>query len=305
MNIDYVGLVSEVVIFFIIIKIAVLASFRVYGMSWRYVGISDLLNIVLALILSELLLIVMSIPNSIFSHVPITGFPKRIFFVDGIISLFFIAGLRISKRLYLEVIRKRGFAKKGKRTIILGAGNTGEMILRDMTRLGYGEFYPVGLLDDDMSKVGAYIHGVKVYGKTDNLGKIISEQGIEAVIVAIPTLNHKKLKDIYEVAKKANVDTIKIVPRIYDFDTPDLNLKSLEDISIEDLIGRQIVQIDYGVIKEFLKNKTVLITGAGGSIGSELVMQICAFQPGKVLLLISMIRISTPWPSGSISATLI
>jgi FlaA1/EpsC-like NDP-sugar epimerase len=276
-NIDYLDVIQEVVLFFIIIKIAAFTCFRIYSMSWRYVGINDLLNIFLALFLSELLLIVISIPNSILPSMPITGFPKRVFFIDGTVSLFLIAGLRISKRLYLEVIRERSTRKKGKRTIILGAGNTGEMILRDMGRLGYSDFYPIGLLDDDMNKIGTYIHSVKVYGQTNVLGAMIENERIEAVIVAIPALNHKKLKDIYDVARKANVHTIKIVPRIYGFDKPDLKLKSLEDISIEDLMGRQVVKIDYGVIGEFLKDKTVLITGAGGSIGSELVMQICAF----------------------------
>ena len=134
-------------------------------MSWRYASINDLLNIVLALMFSELLLVVMSLPNSFLPSMSITGFPKRIFFVDGIISLCLIAGLRISKRIYLEVLRKGSFAKKGKRAIILGAGNTGEMIIRDMARLGYSEFYPVWLLDDDHAKVGTYIHGVKVQGR--------------------------------------------------------------------------------------------------------------------------------------------
>ena len=242
---------TEAVLFFIVIKIAALAIFKVYGMSWRYVSINDLLNIVLALIFSELLLVAMSLPNPFLPPMPITGFPKRIFFVDGIISLCLIAGVRISKRIYLEVLRKRSFAKKGKRAIILGAGNTGEMIIRDMARLGYREFYPVGMLDDDPLKVGTYIHGVKVQGKTEGLGSAILKERIEAVIVAIPTLNHKKLKDIYNVAIREKIQTIKIVPRIYGFDTPDLKLKSLEDISVEDLIGRQAVAIDYSVIGEF------------------------------------------------------
>jgi FlaA1/EpsC-like NDP-sugar epimerase len=283
-NIDYFELVTEAAPFIIVIKIAALALFRVYGMSWRYVSINDLLNIVLALMFSEMLLLALSLPNTFLSPTPITGFPKRIFFVDGIISLFLIAGIRISKRLYLEVLRKRSFVKKGKRAIILGAGNTGEMIIRDMARLSYREFYPVCLLDDDRARVGTYIHGVKVKGKTDNLGSAILKERIEAVIIAIPSLNHKKLKDIYNVAIREKVQTIKIVPRIYGFDTPELKLKSLEDISIEDLMGRQVVKIDYGLIGEFLKDKTVLITGAGGSIGSELVMQICAFRPGRVVL---------------------
>ena len=283
-NINYYELVTEVIIYFVIAKIAAFTIFRVYGMSWKYASINDLLNIVLALIFSELLLVAMSLPNPFLPSMSITGFPKRIFFVDGIISLCLIAGVRISKRIYLEVLRKGNFTKKGKRAIILGAGNTGEMIIRDMARLGYREFYPVCFLDDDQAKAGTYIHGVKVQGKTEDLEDFILKERIEAVITAIPTLNHKKLRDIYNVAIREKIQTIKIVPRIYGFDKPDLNLKSLEDISVEDLIGRQAVAIDYSVIGEFLRDKTVLITGAGGSIGSELVMQICAFRPGRVVL---------------------
>jgi len=157
-------------------------------------------------------------------------------------------------------------------------------MIRDMARRSFREFNPVCLLDDDKAKAGTYIHGVRVQGKTEDLEDFILKEKIEAVIIAIPTLNHKKLHNIYSVAIREKVQTIKIVPRIYGFDKPDLNLKSLEDISVEDLIGRQAVAIDYSVIGEFLRDKTVLITGAGGSIGSELVMQVCAFRPGRVVL---------------------
>jgi len=284
LNIDYPDIMDEVLLYFIVVKLIAFTIFRVYKITWRYVGITDLVNIIFAIIFAELLLIVLSLPNSYLSPFALTGFPKRVFLVDGIVSLFLIAGLRISKRLYLEVIREKKFVKKGKRAIILGAGNTGEMILRDIARQGYGEFSPIGFLDDDKSKVGTYIHGIKVIGTTEALEDVIAKDAVEAMIIAIPRLNRKKLKDIYDTAKKADVKTIKIVPRIFDFDKPDINLKALEDISVEDLIGRQIVQIDYGGIKDFIRDRTVLITGAGGSIGSELVMQVCAFQPGRIVL---------------------
>ncbi len=284
LNIDYLEIMDEVLLYFIAAKLIAFAIFRIYKITWRYVGITDLVNIVFALIFAELLLIVLSLPNSIISTFALTGFPKRVFVVDGIVSLFLIAGLRISKRLYLEVIRDKKFVKKGKRAIILGAGNTGEMILRDMSRQGYGEFYPIGFLDDDINKVGAYIHGVKILGTTETLEDVIEKNAVEAMIIAIPRLNRKRLKDMYDAAKNADVKTIKIVPRIFDFDKPDVNLKALEDISVEDLIGRQVIQIDYKRIRDFIKGKTVLVTGAGGSIGSELVMQVCAFQPGRIVL---------------------
>jgi FlaA1/EpsC-like NDP-sugar epimerase len=195
-----------------------------------------------------------------------------------------MSGFRLSKRLFLEIIFKRRRRGRGKNTIIVGAGNTGEMILRDMIRQEFSEFYPVVFLDDDSTKVGTYMHGIRVFGTINKLKEAVKKYEAEAVIIAIPSLNHKTLKGIYNLAKEYKVNTIKIVPRIYDFHKPDINLKSLEDIHIEDLIGRQAIEINYGEIELFLKNTCVLITGAGGSIGSEIAMQVCAFQPQKVIL---------------------
>ena len=285
LNVDYTSLISDVLVYFIVIKLISFAIFRIYRMTWRYVGIFDLVNIVGALIVSAMVLIILTLPTSFMpSNLAIRGFSKRIILEDSIISVFLISGLRISKRIFLEVVKKQGPTKRGKRTIIIGAGNTGEMILRDMMRTNFNEFYPVGLLDDNKNKIGNYIHGVKVLGATDTLEYAIANNKIESVIVAIPSLNHKILKSLYDSAKKLRMENIKIVPRIYDFDKPDINLKGLEDISIEDLVGRQSISVDYKEIGSFLQNRSVLITGAGGSIGAEIVHQVCAFQPEELIL---------------------
>lgn len=284
LNIQYWDLIREILPFFIILKILALAAFRTYWVTWRFVGISDLVNIFLGLFIAELLLVMLSLPTAVISSLPVSGLSKRIFFIDGIISFILVAALRVSKRVYREVICEKGPTKRGANTIIVGAGDAGEMMLRDITRHGYEKFYPLGFLDDDPVKIGAFIHGVRVLGLTNQLAEIIKKHSVGAVIIAIPTLNHKKLKTFFDQAKGAQVETIKIVPRIYDFSRPEINLKNLEDISIEDLVGRQSVTVDYRAIGEFIKRKSVLVTGAGGSIGSEIVVQVCAFGPGKVIL---------------------
>ncbi len=278
------GRISEIISYFIILKLSALALFRVYKATWRYVGLSDLTSIFLSMLISELLLVILSLPSDILPQLSLVGLSKRIFFVDGILSFGFIGALRLSKRFYLEIVREKGPIRKGQNTLIIGAGNTGEMILRDMIRNQFKEFYPIGFLDDHPTKVGSIIHGVKVLGNTSQLTEVISQNSVEAVIIAIPTLNHKVLRRFYDGAKKANVKNIKIVPRIYDFGRPDINMKSLESISIEDLIGRQSISVDYKGIGEFIRGRSVLVTGAGGSIGSEIVVQICSFQPEYVIL---------------------
>lgn len=281
--------------FFFFVKLGAFALFRMYKVTWRYVGLSDLSNIILAMIVSESLLmaiLLVPLPNVLTSNLPTfltlgssnPVFPRSVFLIDWIISVILLSGLRISKRVFMEIIIKKRFSTQGKKTIIIGAGNTGEMILRDMARQDFSLFYPVGLLDDDRKKVGTYVHGVEVLGSSEELKRFVNKLSVEAIIIAIPSLNHKTLRSIYEAARELKVETVKIVPRIYDFHEPGINLKDLEDINIEDLIGRQPVDINYREIEGFLKDRIILVTGAGGSIGSELTIQVCAFDPRKVIL---------------------
>ncbi|MCE5195246.1 MAG: polysaccharide biosynthesis protein [Nitrospiraceae bacterium] len=274
---------------FITVKLALFSLFGLYRITWRYVDIYELGNIYISTVMSECILMVLILipfePQLTFLNFTyIAGFPRSIFLIDMMVSSLFLSGLRISKRLYLEKIANKGSRRKGIKTVILGSGRTGEMIIRDIEQRGYSDFYPIGLLDDDKRKVGGYIHGIKVLGSTEILKEVITRYHAEAVIIAIPSLNHKALKNIYQSSKECGIKNIKIVPRIYDFQRPDINLKNLEDISIEDLIGRQTVAVDHAGINAFIKGKSVLITGAGGSIGSEIVLQVCSFDPERVIL---------------------
>jgi FlaA1/EpsC-like NDP-sugar epimerase len=282
LNIRYNPLIFPVLPLFVAVKIGSFFLFRIYKMTWRYVGLYDFLSIVIATVTATaVLMLSMLLPWDL----PLSGFAKRVVLADGIITLFLISGLRVSKRIFREVLRERRLKNRGgKRTLIVGAGNAGEMILRDMMKQGFDHFLPVGFLDDDPMKAGTYIHGIKVLGGTDDLAGVVSAHDVQGVLLAIPTLNHQKLRDLYNAAKKAGVSDIKIIPRIYNFSRPDINLRDLEEISIEDLIGRQSIAIDAAGIEGFLKGRRILVTGAGGSIGSELVMQVCTYQPAEVTL---------------------
>ncbi len=291
---DYRSMFFDALPFFLFIKLIILFCFGVYKISWRYFCLNDLKKIITAQLLSLLFIMsaFMVFPLSnvnmfrvqfVSFDLSIQGFPRSVFFIDWFISLFLFLGLRGSKRLFLENINIKNSKGHGKKTIIVGAGNTGDMIVRDMKRQGYEKYYPVGILDDNTSKIGLCMHGLKVLGTTDALGDVVSKYGIEAIIIAIPALNHQHLRKLHEIAINLNLE-IKIVPRIYDFHRPDINIKNLEDIKIEDLIGRQAIRIDYKEIDKFLRNKTILVTGAGGSIGSEIIMQVCSFEPERIIL---------------------
>ena len=290
---EYKEIYINLLPFFIVFKIFVFWVFNVYKITWRYVSITEVLKIGNSTLIVMSGFIFMVFISRNYPHLTRTlpfGFfnsfsslPISVILIDSLLFFLFSSALRISKRVYLELIK--GYTtKKGLRTLIIGAGNTGEMILRDIKRTGYVEFYPVGFLDDDKRKIGTYLHGVKVLDKIENLEKVIKAYSIEAIIIAIASLTHRELTGIYISAKKFGVKTIKIIPKIYNFEKPEISVKKLEDINIEDLLARKIVQVDQKKIGSFLNHKKVLITGAGGSIGSEIALQTCQFNPSELIL---------------------
>ncbi len=283
------SLIINALPFFVIVKLTAFWIFGVYRFTWRFVGLHDLYNIMKALFVSSVLLMLIIlistnypilVLNSFFSF---RGFPKSVFIIDLFLSMGFIMLLRVSKRLFLETFNGHKQRDQGVRTIIIGAGNTGEMILRDMLRDINSDYCPVGFLDDDQGKRRTYIHGVKVLGPTGKLRGAVRKYKADAIIIAIPFLNYTTLRNIYQVATESKVGIVKIVPRIYEFHKPDINLKSLEDISVEDLLGRQAIRINYEEIGRLLKDKVIIVTGAGGSIGSEISRQVCSFIPRKII----------------------
>jgi FlaA1/EpsC-like NDP-sugar epimerase len=290
---EYKEIYTNLLPFFIIFKIFVFWVFKVYKITWRYVSITEVLKIGNSTLIVMFGFIFMVFISRNYPHLTRTlpfgsfnsfsSLPISVILIDGLLFFLFSSALRISKRVYLELIK--GYTtKRGLRTLIIGAGNTGEMILRDIKRTGYVEFYPVGFLDDDKRKIGTYLHGVKVLDKIENLEKVIKAYSIEAIIIAIASLTHRELTGIYISAKKFGVKTIKIIPKIYNFEKPEISVKKLEDINIEDLLARKTVQVDLKKIGSFLNQKKVLITGAGGSIGSEIALQTCQFNPSELIL---------------------
>ncbi|KAF0185759.1 MAG: UDP-N-acetylglucosamine 4 6-dehydratase / UDP-4-dehydro-6-deoxy-2-acetamido-D-glucose 4-reductase [Nitrospirae bacterium] len=275
--------------FFICVKLVVFILFGVYRMTWRHAGIHDLFNLMNAMATAQLLLAVGvlvplgdKLPALSFLHIP--GFPRSVFLMDFFISGLFIVSLRISKRLYLEAFRHKARTKGGKRTLIVGGGVSGEMIIRDLMRTA-SAYTAVAILDDNPERNGQYIHGVPVKGQVRDLPHLIATLHAEAIIIANQKLDHRTLRTIYEQAVNSGISTIKSVSAVADLGQPGVSLKNLEEISIEDLIGRQAVEVDREEIQSFLSGRVVLITGAGGSIGSELVTQVCAFRPQMLVLL--------------------
>ena len=267
---------------FVLLKIVLFAKNRLYSISWRFVSIEEFFKINISLITSFLLI-------SFFNYlvyIKLKRFtiPRSVPFVDFFISLFLISFFRISKRLYKEKILKNNDLSKKSKALIIGAGITGERIVRELLQSKRSEYYPVGFLDDNPLKQNTYIHNIKVLGPIALLDKILKEENIDVIIIAIPTLPHKKIKEIYNIAQKNNINDIKIVPTISNLPQNLITFKDLRDIKLEDLLAREPVSIDTKLISDLVNNKTILVTGGAGSIGSEIVRQLIKYKPKKILV---------------------
>ncbi|NPA51581.1 MAG: polysaccharide biosynthesis protein [Aquificae bacterium] len=259
-------------------KIFALAVLKSYSFNWRFVSINELLRTSLALILTNSILFIINIFLQLNQQLNPYSIPKTVLVIDLFISLIIVSFLRIAKRVYLELISSKS---RGKRTAIIGAGSSGEQIARSLKK--NPDFNPVFFVDDDDMKIGTKIHGIPIVGKIKDLPYLLKENKIETVIIAIPSATHKEIKKIFEMLTKNDVKDIKIVPSLSKLPKDIISVKDLKDLSIEDLLSREPIKIEEDKVKEFLKGKKIFVSGAGGSIGSEIVRQLIKFEPDTIV----------------------
>lgn len=261
----------------VIIRILCFYSFGLYSGVWRYASINDLLRIFKATILSSFLFFIYI---GLMYH--LIDFSRSVFVIDWFIIVCLIGGSRFLYRLFRESYPVK-IDREKRRVIILGAGSAGEMLLREMKQNKRINYQPMGFLDDDKAKRGMRIHGVPVLGKLDNLANIVDRKQIEEAVIAIPTLTGKEMRRIIELCGNAGIKC-KTVPAISDILNGTVHINQIREIKIEDLLGREHIELDREKIREYLTGKRVMVTGAAGSIGSELCRQIMKMEPELLIL---------------------
>lgn len=251
--------------------------FNLYHRAWEYASVNELLLIVEAVTCSILTTIVL---------IPIfTGHPPffRLYLITWMMHLILIGGSRISWRIGRSFVV--GKQKKKKPTLIVGAGRGGSLLIRQMLRSPEMGLEPVLAVDDDPQKRKLTIaEGVKVQGKVDDIPNLVNKFRIKRIIIAIPTLSPTRLKEINDICNSTGIELFKM-PSIEQVLSGELEVNQLKRVEVEDLLGREPVELDMAMISKELTHKTILVTGAGGSIGSEICRQVCKFQPERILLL--------------------
>ncbi len=274
--------------FFLPIKLAVFGLFKQYRGWWRYVGISDLFGILRASLVSAMLALAvwfafLNIPDARRHVSNLEDFSQAVFMLDMFATILLLAGLRMVVRLYHEEFRTEE-AGRLKRLLIVGAGNAGEALLREIHRMAVAEYEVIGFIDDDPAKRGTLIHGLPVLGAVAQLPAICEAKNVEEIAIAMPAATHQQRRRVIQVFDEGTNIRFRTVPAITDIASGRLRVSQIRDVDINDLLGREVVQLDEDMIEAFLKDKVILVTGAGGSIGSEMCRQVCKYGPGHLLL---------------------
>lgn len=257
------------------IRMVTFIPFRLYEGLWRYTSIWDLSHITIGVVVSSGAFYVL-----IRWGLGLVGYPRSVFLVDSLLLIFMLGGLRLMRRVYREVRH----AARGKRVLVYGAGDAGEMIVRDMRHNPFYEYEPIGFIDDDGTKVGQRIHGVKVLGTREDLGWILAAEVPDAILVAMPRAEPATLRSILRSLEPFRVP-IQTLPNLRDVLDGKVTVSQIRTLSVEDLLDRAPVGLDIEPVRHLFEGKRVLVTGAGGSIGSELARQILALGPTAMTLL--------------------
>ena len=278
----FAGIIPGMIILALIFCLPIFYFFKLYSFSWAYVSTQELVSLFKATTLSFLL---SGAALLIFRDFPqFVGFPRSTLFISYFLIFLFCGGVRFSKRIYLQSFQK-GLKEEKARTLIVGAGDAGEQILRSILSSPKNSYFPIGFADDNKSKQGSLIHGIKVLGKINEIPEIVKEHQIEEMIIALPSAGSKAVREAVEMGRKAGLKKVKIIPSITELINGEVSIGKIKEVEIEDLLGREPVSLDTRAIENFIQNKVVLITGAAGSIGSELCRQVAKFRPSQLLLL--------------------
>jgi FlaA1/EpsC-like NDP-sugar epimerase len=271
----------SVVALVVAIKLPVFALCGFYNRWWRYVSTRDMWGAFRGVVLAS---IAVFLVFTLF-EIHRVDVPRGVWFIDLLVCMAFVAGSRLLVRTIVERPLPGRIVTRGREAIIVGAGDAGQLVVKEMQRSPLLGYTPIGLLDDDPRKRNLRLHGVRVLGTTADLAHVLRDRRPDEVLIAIPSASGELRARIVETARSLDVP-VKTLPTLSDLVSGDADLaRQLRPVEVEDVLGREAVEVDFASIAEYLKDEVVLVTGAGGSIGSELCRQIARIGPAKLVLL--------------------
>lgn len=264
----------------IIITLIVFAVLRLYNSLWSYAGGTELMYMICACLVDAFLGMIYVL---LMNHAAVYPLPRSYYVYFAIALIIFTAISRYSYRLVRAFSNRRVKAATQKRVLVIGAGEAGNAIIKEITNSSYVDMNVVGVIDDDKKKHGGYIHGVKVLGDRYDIEDVARELNVKEIIVAIPTAAPKEMKEILDICKKTGCE-LKRLPGMYQLVNGEVSISKLKDVDVNDLLGRDPIQVNLESIMGYVSGKVIMVTGGGGTIGSELCRQIASHKPKQLVI---------------------
>lgn len=268
----------------LIIKLVIFFLFSLYRRYWRYASVDELVSIILAVGTATLIIAGVFFGAGILGLDTGRSLPRSVPFIDGLLTLVVVGGSRFSVRVAAHKRRRRENKNLSKAVLIVGAGDAGAVIAREMLSSRHIDIEPVGFVDDDPNKQKKSIHGLPVLGARKDIPRLVKQYDVEEVVIAIPTAPGNVIREIRALCEAARVPS-RTMPGMYEILSGQISVSQLRNVDIEDLLRREPILINTQDVEKMLSGKRVLVTGAGGSIGSELCRQIARCSPGHLILL--------------------
>ena len=260
----------------VLVRLITLRLFNLNHGWWHFASVSDAINILKAVAVGSVAFF--AINRYLFGAV---AFPRSVYLFEAVLTMCFLAGARLGSRVLVESVRRD--SSRSKRVMVVGAGFAAQMVIRELARPNSG-YVAVGCVDDDRSKIGVHIQGVPVLGTIEELEILVEDNPAEEILIAIPSASGKQMRRITDACQKAKLP-FKTVPTLSDIIRGGASINQFREVRLEDLLGRETVQIDLEAVRNQIAARTIIVTGAAGSIGSELCRQILDYSPARLICL--------------------
>lgn len=260
----------------VVVRLITLRSFNLNHGWWHFASVSDAINILKSVSVGSVAFF--AVNRYLYGA---TAFPRSVYVLEAVFTACFLAGARLGSRVLVESVRRD--SSRSKRVMVVGAGFAAQMVIRELARPNSG-YAAVGCVDDDQSKIGVNIQGVPVLGTIEELEIIVKDSPADEILIAIPSASGRQMRRITDACQKAKIP-FKTVPTLRDIIRGEANINQFREVRLEDLLGRETVQIDLEAVRNHIAAQTIIVTGAAGSIGSELCRQILDYNPARLICL--------------------